>query len=32
VFPKIPDKFWDKVDVKKAKGETGGKRKGRAKA
>ena len=32
VFPKIPDKFWDKVGVKKAKDKTGGKRKGRAQA
>ena len=32
VFPKIPDEFWEKVGVKKAKGKTGGKRKGRAKA
>jgi hypothetical protein len=32
VFPKIPDEFWDKVGVKKEKGKTGGKRKGRAKA
>ena len=29
VFPKIPDEFWDKVGVKKEKGKTGGKRKGR---
>jgi len=32
VFPKIPDEFWDKVGMNKAKGKTGGKRKGRAKA
>ena len=31
VFPKIPDEFWEKVGVKKAKGKTVGKRKGRAK-
>ena len=31
VFPKIPDEFWEKVGVKKAKGKTGEKRKGRAK-
>ena len=32
VFPEIPDEFWEKVGVKKAKGKTGRKRKGRAKA
>ena len=32
VFPKIPDEFWEKIGVKKAKGKAGGKRKGRAKA
>jgi hypothetical protein len=32
VFPKIPDEFWDKVGVKKAKGKTGGKRKEQDKA
>ena len=32
VFPKIPDEFWEKVGMKKAKGKAGGKRKGRAKA
>jgi len=31
VLPIIPNEFWDKIDVKKAKGKTGGKRKGRAK-
>ena len=31
VFP-IPDEFWEKVGVKKTKGKTGGKRKGRTKA
>ena len=32
VFPKIPGEFWEKVGVKKAKGKTGRKRKGRPKA
>ena len=32
VFPKIPDEFWDKVGVKKAKGKSDRNRKGMAKA